>query len=355
MNAPSSPPDLARALMGNIRNLALVSRTQTTLTAFCDRLVASIQSMAPETVFKEYSGREFLPLISRLNQEVAPCLHAHKQVCAQAAAMHVWVIHNAERLSDAQQSIICRLIELFPALPFRVIWLSSQALSEWKNPVELDRLVLDLDAPPMPAGANTAAHTLTSQRSATSLMKPLKVGTTLAATALLGSWVWMTSSVSPGIPDTPAPTASTPAQPQASDAAASVEVTAHVKVTTPPPSPPETEPQQTSRDVLSLPDIVRTGERWLKSLPADSHVVEHGAFNTLEQARKFQSKHKELGMAHIIAVRKTPNAENWQYTVVTGYFRSDDRAKRYVSRLDWRANTRIRATDKLKPLLVSAP
>jgi hypothetical protein len=105
----------------------------------------------------------------------------------------------------------------------------------------------------------------------------------------------------------------------------------------------------------ALPEVARTGARWLKALPADTLVVEHGTFSTADQAQKLKAKHKELGTARIIAVRKAPNADEWQYSVVTGPFRSEDRAKTYVSRLDWRASTRIRGTDKLKPLVASAP
>jgi SPOR domain len=105
----------------------------------------------------------------------------------------------------------------------------------------------------------------------------------------------------------------------------------------------------------ALPEVARTGGRWLKALPADTLVVEHGTFSSAEQAQKLKAKYKELGTARIIAVRKAPNADEWQYSVVTGPFRSEDRAKTYVSRLDWKSSTRIRATDKLKPLVASAP
>ena len=104
-----------------------------------------------------------------------------------------------------------------------------------------------------------------------------------------------------------------------------------------------------------LAEVARTGARWLKALPANTLVVEHGTFNNLEQIQKFQAKHKALGTARIIAMRKTPHADDWQFALVSGPFRSEDRAKTYVSRLDWRASTRIRDTDKLKPLAVSAP
>jgi glucose/arabinose dehydrogenase len=98
----------------------------------------------------------------------------------------------------------------------------------------------------------------------------------------------------------------------------------------------------------ALPDVALSGGKWLKALPADTWVVEHGNWGTLEQAQKLKAKYKELGTARIIAMRKSPGADEWQFIVVTGPFRSEVRAKTYISRLDWKANTRIRDTDKLK-------
>ena len=118
---------------------------------------------------------------------------------------------------------------------------------------------------------------------------------------------------------------------------------------------PAPAPKATPATHKALPEAARAGARWLKALPADTLVVEHGTFNSVDQAQKLQAKHKELGTARIIGVRKTPNADDWQYSVVTGPFRSEERAKTYVSRLDWRASTRICGTDKLKPLVASAP
>jgi len=77
-------------------------------------------------------------------------------------------------------------------------------------------------------------------------------------------------------------------------------------------------------------------------------VVEHSSWGTLDQAQKLKAKHKELGTARIIAMRKSPSTDEWQFNVITGPFRSEDRAKSYVSRLEWKSSTRIRATDKLK-------
>jgi len=72
----------------------------------------------------------------------------------------------------------------------------------------------------------------------------------------------------------------------------------------------------------------------------------------LEQSEKFIAKHKDLSNGRIIAMRK-PATDDWQYMVVTGPFRSEERAKTYLSRQDKKTATRIRATDKLKSQIAS--
>jgi len=408
MNLFDSPIDLAQDLMEDVRSLGLVSQNTATLKAFSDQVLSSVKSMDAEVQISKYSGNEFLDLISQLNQAVAPYLQQQAQPTDKLGPIHIWVIDEADRLSGEQQSIIFRLIELFPALPFRVIWLSREPLQAWQDHANNESLLLDLDAAPqadesddMPSVmsdpldnavtenrdlAETASSDTAMPWPASGTGTKLKIAAALAGAAVLGSLAWMmssspsastsetgtsvtaasvaassepaamTASEAPMTSTKPpvAPTASKPA----SETAAAVAIPAAVAASAPqvsaPPQPPSTA-KVTSAAHKALPEMARTGARWLKALPADTLVVEHGSFNSIEQAQKLQAKHKELGTARIIAVRKAPHADDWQYSVVTGPFRSEDRAKTYVSRLDWRASTRIRGTDKLKPLVASAP
>ena len=150
MSPVHSPADLARNLVGDVRSLGLVSQNAATLKDFSGQVLESVRAIDGAVAVDEYSGHEFLSLISRLNQEIAPFLQ--KQVLEQAqpavslGPIHIWVINQADRLSTEQQSIIFRLIELFPALPFRVIWLSSQPLQAWQGHARTACVFLDLDA-----------------------------------------------------------------------------------------------------------------------------------------------------------------------------------------------------------------
>jgi hypothetical protein len=396
MNLFDSPIDLAQDLLEDVRSLGLVSQSATTLKAFSHRVLASVKSIDPEVQVAKYSGNEFLDLISRLNQAVAPYLQQQAKPTDKLGPIHIWVIDEADRLSGEQQSIIFRLIELFPALPFRVIWLSHQPLQAWHDHANSESLLLDLDASPQPDaaghmpevtpdpldGAVTESRDMSAPASSDAVLHwpasgsshKLKITAALVGAAVLGTLAWISMS-------TPSPSASAsaasaaagaseapsavPAVPAASSPAAAASetpaaVAAPATVTASAPQVSEAPqaaaaPKAAPASHKALPEVARAGGRWLKALPADTLVVEHGSFSSAEQAQKLKAKYKELGTARIIAVRKAPNADEWQYSVVTGPFRSEDRAKTYVSRLDWRASTRIRVTDKLKPLLASAP
>jgi cell division septation protein DedD len=398
MTPTYSPASLALSLVGDVRSLGLVSHLDGPLKNFTKRLLTCIRSIDDDVEVEEFRGHEFLGLISRLNQEVAPYLLQQELPFASTRSMHIWVIDQAHLLSTEQQSIIFRLIELFPGLPFRVIWLSNQPLQTWKNHAKTECIFLDLDAvdpgpidlgePTLvaepterPLSADTAALDTSASAAlkwpGAGLSKNMKVGASALGLAILGGLAWMGASTSrPTAPEAAVaaseptvPASSATASPAATEAASSPAAATpsavaaapenkSAKPTTASASKSKAKPAEATSKATAnkaLPEVAQTGGRWLKTLPADTFVVEHGSFGTLDQAQKLKGKHKELSNARIVAARKSPSADEWQFTVITGPFRSEDRAKSYVSRLDWKSSTRIRATDKLKPLLASAP
>lgn len=360
LNCAHSPAELAQSLIGDVRNLNLVGHATSDLKAFTELVITHVQTLDAFAVIEEYSSGAFLPLISRLNQEVAPHLLAHTASSATPGPAHIWVIHQADALSTQQQSVIFRLIALFPVLSFRVIWLSKQPLAAWQHGPTANNMVVDLDAnvphhqkqalstPP----AKEALTDTLAWPAATFISPHMKAAYALIGAAVLCTWVWLSA---PHFGPSAAATDKRPAT-----AIPPSTQPAHALTPVMTPERPATALAESSAPVSedprknkSPPGIAQTNAQWLLSLPTDSFVVEHGTFNTWAQAQNFQTKHKALSTAYIIAVRKTPNAENWQFSVVTGHFRSEDRAKRYVSRLEWRVSARIRATEKLKPLVVS--
>ena len=394
MTPTYSPASLALSLVGEVRSLGLVSHLDGPLKNFSKRLLTCIRSIDDDVEVEEFRGHEFLGLISRLNQEVAPYLLQQELPFTSSRYLHIWVIDQAHLLSTEQQSIIFRLIELFPGLPFRVIWLSNQPLETWKNHAKTECIFLDLDAvdpgpidlgePTLvaePAEPPDLTNTAVSETSASTVLKwpaaglskNMKIGASTLGLAILGGLTWIGASTSqpttttqatvaasePTAPAT-APVATPAAEAASSPAAAAQSAVAAAAPENKPAKPAAASASKSKAKPVeapnkALPEVAQTGGRWLKALPADTFVVEHGSFGTLDQAQKLKGKHKELSNARIVAARKSPSADEWQFTVITGPFRSEDRAKSYVSRLDWRASTRIRSTDKLKPLLASAP
>ncbi|MEY4732901.1 MAG: hypothetical protein RLZZ464_967 [Pseudomonadota bacterium] len=375
MTSLYAPAVLARSLLENVRSLGVVSQDEAALKRYAADLETCLRDMDEGVVIEEYSGDAFLSLISRLNQEVAPYLLQQGIPESGPSSLRVWVIHQAHLLTTEQQSIIFRLIELFPALPFRAIWLSDQALQAWKEHANTECIFLDLDAndtsemAPIELWAHSdpLANTVPeSEEIATSKAEPapfewpanklspgLKISVGLLSAGMLGALIWGNFGTS----STPAAeaarlTQTTPAPTTTASAAQPSEATA-IKVHETPTQTAEAASKPVPAKVphadgKALPDAAQAGARWLKALPADTYVVEHGSFGNLEQAQKLKSKHKELTNARIVAVRKLSGTDEWQFNLITGPFRSEDRAKSYVSRLEWKSSTRIRATDKLK-------
>ena len=146
LSGAHSPVALARSLIGDVRSVGLVGQKTSALTAFAEQVVTQVQALNDAVVIEEYSGAEFLPLISRLNREVAPHLLTPAAALATSGPMHICLIHQADQLSTEQQSILFRLIELFPALPFRMVWLSRQPLHAGTSHAAMTSVIVDLDA-----------------------------------------------------------------------------------------------------------------------------------------------------------------------------------------------------------------
>lgn len=83
--------------------------------------------------------------------------------------------------------------------------------------------------------------------------------------------------------------------------------------------------------------------RWLLGLPPASWVVVHAQKASLRDADAFRSGQSLLANARILQT----SGPQGQYLVVTGPFRSPERAKNYIQRLDWKASARGVGRDEL--------
>ncbi len=108
----------------------------------------------------------------------------------------------------------------------------------------------------------------------------------------------------------------------------------------PPLPPPEPAKEVAAKVITELPEVALKGRLWLKSLPADGFVLEHESFETVKEARAF-IKDKEWLINARIAPVFTLGKDEARFAVMTGPFRSVERAKNTISRLKLSSNVTI--------------
>lgn len=88
----------------------------------------------------------------------------------------------------------------------------------------------------------------------------------------------------------------------------------------------------TAKVITELPDVAIQGRLWLKGLPLDAYVLEHQNFATVKEARAFMKDKEWLVNARITPVFKEGKDEA-RFAVMTGPYRTIDRAKNTITRL----------------------
>jgi hypothetical protein len=126
----------------------------------------------------------------------------------------------------------------------------------------------------------------------------------------------------------------------------------------PPPAPTEPVKEAAAKVITELPDAAIKGRLWLKSLPTDAYVLEHQSFDTVKEARAF-TKDKEWLVNARIAPVFTLGKDEARFAIMTGPFRSVDRAKNTISRLKLSSNVTITsvqvATNQSEPSKANKP
>ena len=121
----------------------------------------------------------------------------------------------------------------------------------------------------------------------------------------------------------PAPVAIAPAAVTAPPAPAAAE---------PAPAPNELPPPKPDKVITELPETAVQGRLWLKGLPEDSYVLQHGTFATVKQAKAAMNGKDWLANARVIPVFSDGKDEA-EFALVTGPFRTKDRAQNTLARL----------------------
>ena len=110
----------------------------------------------------------------------------------------------------------------------------------------------------------------------------------------------------------------------------------------PTPAPPPPVPLPVAKEpvavvkpekvITELPEGAVQGRLWLKGLPEDSYVLQHGTFASLKQARTAMKDKEWLVNARVVPVFREGKDEA-EFALVTGPFRTKDRAQNTIARL----------------------
>ena len=117
-------------------------------------------------------------------------------------------------------------------------------------------------------------------------------------------------------------------------------------VTTPPaaPAPPTVAaatPAKPAKVITELPAVAVKGRLWLRGLPEDTFLLEHGVYETVKQAQSTVKTKAWLANARIVPIYQQGKDDS-KFAVVTGPFRSRDRAKNTMVRLNLPSDVTIK-------------
>jgi hypothetical protein len=113
-----------------------------------------------------------------------------------------------------------------------------------------------------------------------------------------------------------------------------------VELVAEPPPPATADKAPEVKVITELPEAAIQGRLWLKSLPAEAYVLEHENFTSDKEARAFIKNKEWLVNARITPVF-TEGKDEARFAVVTGPFRSVERAKNTITRLKLPTNVTI--------------
>ncbi len=205
-------------------------------------------------------------------------------------------------LSDQALTHIQRLLGLEKAEPVAQKPAVQEIIEEKAEPT----VAKDEANNPMPAPAS--ANDLTNAASSTP--------------ALSGSATPTVPSTAPANGTSPA-VATSPVAPVTPVAAAPVKETPAEKV------------------ITELPDVAIQGRSWLKNLPGESFVIEHQVFSTVREA-KAAMKGKDWLVNARIAPIFADGKDEAKFVVITGPFKSKERAQNTITRLGLPSGTAIK-------------
>ena len=316
---------LGQAVLKDDQNLIIWRQDSEALLHAAHALQTLWRTAAPAVAVEHFTGQQRLAWLTHINQGIAQLGLAQAMQTPSPAALprQISIVTHAEQLSASDVQMLQDLTRHLPGLRWR-----------W--------VLLGLDPQWM-------AEPLTSEAASSPASKqPSKRLAWLSLAALLGLGAWGTVLL---LSDpNPVPlradqrsAAATPSQPQ--DPVASTVLAEPAALAQAPAA------ADTRNDV---PEIALRGVRWLALQTPEFFVLEHGAFQTAAQAQSLIRSKDELVNARVLML-KTANPGG-RFVVITGPFRSQERAQNYKARENLPPQIQMRrVSDVLEDSVRTAP
>ncbi len=393
----------ARAVLHDGRGLMVLRHDAPALISVCEAMQAHLQAQAPELKIAHFSGHQPAGLLGQINEGLTQQgLQNAMQSGPVPEPQSIWFVHDTECFSSDELLLLLRLNAHFPGWKIRWVLLFnvSQALPsdkqalldkapdgwlQWTSPAPNHPLALRPAAPP-PALIDV---TLQLRNTSVELW-----GLGLVAVLGLGVWLLLHNTTQVGsdrpqriatpITDHPKPEQTklqddgtigpntAPGQPAGSAADAGTHAVLRPAMNapslpsqgaplpepeaiSPPPGDmgrvlersgsvpevaPDRQPKPQTPPRPPMPEVAQRGLLWLKTLPQDSLLLEHGMFETAQQAQRLLRIQSELASARVVMLKAT-DTQPTRFIVVTGPFRSEERARNFMARKRLPEQTRI--------------
>lgn len=290
-------------------------------------LQAELGRQQPGQVLRVFSAGDFLPVLQQLNSLVDRLACAGVQTPGP-----VWVLEQAERLAQEHLDLLCRTCLNYPELGLRVALLSHCD----RAPVAIQGMRVEEIELSKEDPVQTQERWVSSQGGAAQqpwLVWVLGGATVVLSGMLLLQAIRMASSGRAEVSVEPVTAAPAP-----------LPVPAHVSVPAPvneaPPAAQQASAPETTSLMASAPGPLpadakaSAARRWLTGLPPDSLLVAHARLGSWREAEAFRAGKAVLANARIFQILPAGEAE--RYLVVTGPFRSAERAQNHIQRLEWK-------------------
>lgn len=394
-------------------SLALYCPFEALLDHYTGLLLNRLRQQAPEHRIEVYFPANTDALLNRFNEVLASqSVNQATKTPLTAGQAQIWLVHDAQKLPEAEIQLLARLIQNFPGANIRAILLMSGTEAAKYPLPTFGRKILrwDIEAPSeeqaqatlalaQNEGYATAVQQLlqriqrrpgdtltvsslvppvsdTAPSSPTPAAKPARTTQRLAAfhqrgqTGLKAVWqkakalgqtpVWIRKNAKLSIGIASAMLASTLLmlwlQPEAFGLKSLKSGAAQPVKTLPLPAPSNANAvvtataQAASEPAIEVPEAAMQGQTWVRSLAPNSYLVQYGNANTYEKIIAIQRKYPELKPSQIVAAYR-PGEKLAHFVIVTGPYNTTAQGNDFLKRPSAPAGSWLRSTRSLQEQL----